>query len=371
MASRNLVAVILALVLVNTKPFEEYCINNIDFKTKVNAELGEIVDNFMSSRKRLSTVGDDYSVISSSDLNSVKVLVKKVDVSSDSKMKEVVMKEIDILDKIKDSNLSPNYIGCLLYENKYVVMIQDAIDDSLLEYEINYMFSKFIISSNMLIFLKIAFLLEILHSKKKIIHNNISPLTIVSTDGNISGVRLIDFSKSYYSGTENKEYFCERYRDSALFDREKVKPNFNPDTYSFVMTMLELINPEARLHNDSDIKKKFKEEIKEPNEEQLKKLAEKQIASITDRLEVEFTREPLLKDLMDYIRDALVKNTSELTMKTLIVKLIELIEKIKPMKKIFTISTEYLEEIEKEYDIRLKGFKKLKTPNPQQEKEYI
>lgn len=53
MASRNLFALILALVSVNSKPFDEYCLVDEDFQNEAGEELLTVANNYLLTKKTL------------------------------------------------------------------------------------------------------------------------------------------------------------------------------------------------------------------------------------------------------------------------------------------------------------------------------
>lgn len=361
MASLKLVALVLALVSVNTRPFSEYCLDSEKFKKEVNSELYLDLKKFCANKAIIFNVSNLYLLISSINFNEGNVLIREQSVKTEQR-KEAVKRELDFFISINDFNISPKYLGCLSTKDtdENVIMIHDATNKSLKNDELQKLFKSFDLSKKMLTILKIAILIYNLNSHNNY-HNNISLLSIVSTDEKLSEVRLVNFSNMFNFVRETKEYYCEFYRNSALFDREKVKANINPDAYSFVMTMLTLLNPMAELSNQNKITMEFlkNKKLTKMNEGELKELAELQIQSITTRLKVEFKKVPILEDLMNYIDNALLQGTEKLSMHTLIVKLIESIETIKSQPNIHSISEDYLQKIENEYKISFEEFKKL------------
>ena len=357
MSPRLLLALLASFGLVKTDDITTYCVILDGFESKYDSNLHNVISDYRKNKKSLYAFGNNYIVIPSTNYNSNSLLLKTVfKVGS-----EKALDHIQILEKLKDSNISTNYIGCLEIQYSYII-IQDSTYKSLSDDEMKEKFKSLDLTKKMLIILKVAILIQKLHSRG-IIHNNISPLTIAATDKEISDVRLLNFGQSFTADTEktNKALYykhsSEIFKSSLLFDREKKKKDFNPDVFSFVNTIFTLFNPQFSLTNAHINEFKFtfdelQKLISEVSEQKKDLKVLLQSNAQVKAVKAELNRVPELKDLMDYIGAALVENKETLTMKTLIVKIVDAIENIMNKDELPELK-DYLEKLRNENKLRI------------------
>ena len=245
------------------------------------------------------------------------VLVEVFNPLDDSEVNQIES-EINVLKDVESLKIAPKFYACTFeIINKgeesayfYYIIQENLIDNMLEPYVLGILLDREPIGQ-ILIFLRIAFVIQTLHAKGYV-HQDIRPENIMSTNDNISEVRLIDFSKAVKvgeRGLEGTKYY---------YSPDKFKENFNAsyhhDAYAFALTILFMY----------DFDYSFQTEMSSKYPSDLKAFPEDCKKLFTDKISKLKNEKYLSSDILKYIEPHLFDKNNPLDISDMNTELIKI-----------------------------------------------
>lgn len=339
MAYRVLFVFIFASVSVKADDLGMYCFKQNEFESNFS------IDQYSDIKKVIDqTKEKDYDYISIINISYRAfdegiASLKLYQPNKSAQPTGRILKQIKNLKLFEKHKIVPKFHACLNLNDKTYAIIHQRVylplsnEDMIDSFRSLYPFEK------IHMVLRIAVMIKILHNKG-VNYNFISSDKIMSTESDLTDLRLIDFSLASDEKEQIKSDSIESLTLHFLtYNEKKSDASFDRDTFSFVMVMLELLEPTGQRFDD--------------------------ILDITDNINLFINtfrkyldgidKDYQLKDLSTYFDDLLLKYTEKLTIDNVILKLIDIYLILINNKNRLRI----IENLEKQYKFDLEEFKKI------------
>ena len=358
-SNRVLFAVMVMGVVMKIGSAEE-CLNQTEFDEEYGNGAFQIFSRAVDAQKLLkqgtkrSFKNIDFKKIDPKLERLKEALVEVVNPLDNSDI-DRINSEIKVLKDVEGFMVAPKFDRCTFEIIKkgeelthFYYIIQEKQYQRLSELEMSTSFFKAEAIRQIFTILQIAFAIQTLHAKGYV-HQDIRPENIMSTDAELTHVRLIDFSKAVKVGERGLE------GTKLYYSPDKFKENFNAsyhhDAYAFALTILFMY----------DFDYSFQTEMSSKYPSDLKAFPEDCKKLFTDKISKLKNEKYFLKNLLEYLEQHLFNDNTPLDISEMLRQLIEIYNNlVKGKKDIYPKETSLVSKIERIYTENIKGINKKK-----------
>lgn len=228
--------------------------------------------------------------------------------------------EAELLTVLKNVEATPVLYGCLNHDNK-IFLVMEKLCKGIYTKEMVKKFHDLSAYKKIFKFLQIATAIQALH-EKGFTHQKISTLSILSSDSEMSDLRLSDLSSAKRVGEESSTLDPSSY-DTMDKHRPTFKAELYHDIHAFALTTLGMENPDFAYFEGVD-RKCFSVEYYDNFREEYNKNC---IGEYKRRIN-ELSQKSQLSEYFSFLESELYNEANRLTMSKIIKKLVEVYAKL-------------------------------------------